>query len=105
MIARVWHGYTKPEHAPVYEVMLKEEIFTGIRKKNIKGFIDIQLLKRNRDNEVEFVTLMRFESIEAVKLFAGNDFEKAVVYESAKPLLLRYDEYSQHYEITHSLSA
>ena len=85
--------------------MLKEEIFTGIRKKNIKGFIDIQLLKRNRDNEVEFVTLMRFESIEAVKLFAGNDFEKAVVYESAKPLLLRYDEYSQHYEITHSLSA
>ena len=105
MMARLWHGYTKPEHAPVYEVMLKEEIFTGIRKKNIKGFIDIQLLKRNRDNEVEFVTLMRFESIEAVKLFAGNDFEKAVVYESAKPLLLRYDEYSQHYEITHSLSA
>ena len=105
MIARVWHGYTKPEHAPVYEGMLKEEIFTGIRDKNIKGFIDIQLLKRNLVNEVEFVTLMRFESLDAVKQFAGNDHEKAVVYEPAKPLLLRYDERSHHYEITHSLSA
>ena len=105
MIARIWHGYTKPEYASVYEIMLREEIFTGIRNRNLTGFIDIQLLKRKLENEVEFVTIMRFESISAVKEFAGNDYEKAVVYEDAIPLLLRYDERSQHYEIKQSLSA
>lgn len=105
MIARIWHGYTKPEHESVYEIMLKEEIFTGIRDRKINGFIDIQLLKRKLDNEVEFVTIMRFDSISSVKEFAGNDYEKAVVYKDAKPLLLRYDERSQHYEIKQSLSA
>ena len=71
----------------------------------MKGFIDIQLLKRKLDNEVEFVTIMRFDSINAVKEFAGSDYEKAVVYEDAKPLLIRYDERSQHYEIKQSLPA
>ena len=51
MIARIWHGYTKHEHASVYEIMLREEIFTGIRARNMNGFIDIQLLKRKLDNE------------------------------------------------------
>jgi len=105
MIARIWHGYTKHEHASVYEIMLREEIFTGIRARNMNGFIDIQLLKRKLDNEVEFVTIMRFDSINAVREFAGNDYEKAVVYEDAKPLLLRYDERSQHYEIKQSITA
>lgn len=105
MIARIWHGYTKLEYASVYELMLKEEIFIGIRDRNMKGFIDVQLLKRKLDSEVEFITIMRFDSIDAVKEFAGNDYERAVIYEDAKPLLVRYDERSQHYEIKHSLSA
>jgi heme-degrading monooxygenase HmoA len=105
MIARIWRGYTKPEHAPAYEIMLKEEIFTGIRDRNIKGFIDIQLWKRNLDNEVEFVTVMRFDTLDGVKEFAGSDYEKAVIYEDAKPLLQRYDERSQHFEIIQSVSA
>ena len=105
MIARIWHGYTKAEHATVYEIMLREEIFTGIRDRNMPGFIDVQLLKRKLGNEVEFITIMRFESINAVKEFAGNDYEKAVVYEDAKSLLVRYDERSQHYEIKQSLPA
>ena len=99
MIARVWHGYTKPENASVYEIMLKEEILLGIKKRNICGFIDIQLLIRKLKDEVEFIIVMRFDSLNAVKEFAGNDYEKAVIYEDAKPLLLRYDERSQHYEI------
>jgi antibiotic biosynthesis monooxygenase (ABM) superfamily enzyme len=105
MIARIWHGYTKHENASVYEIMLREEILSGIRKRNIKGFIDIQLLIRKLGNEVEFITIMRFDSLDSVKEFAGNDYEKAVIYADAKPLLLRYDERSQHYEIRHSLSA
>ena len=104
MIARIWHGYANQENAPLYEAMLKEEIFSGIEKKLIRGFIDIQLLVRNLDKEVEFVTIMRFDSLDSVKEFAGQDYEKAVIYPDAKPLLLRYDERSQHYEIRHSLS-
>jgi heme-degrading monooxygenase HmoA len=87
------------ENASVYEIMLKEEIFSGIKKKNIKGFIDIQLLVRKMHSEVEFVTIMRFESLNSVKEFAGDDYEKAVIYEDAKPLLLRFDERAQHYEV------
>ena len=105
MIARIWHGYTTQENSTVYEIMLREEIFTGIRDRNMNGFIDVQLLKRKLDKEVEFITIMRFDSISAVKEFAGNDYEKAVIYEGAKPLLTRYDERSQHYEIKQSISA
>jgi len=105
MIARIWHGYTKHEHASVYEIMLREEIFIGLRERKMHGFIDVQLLKRKLENEVEFITIMRFDSIDGVKEFAGNDYEKAVIYEDAKPLLLRYDERSQHYEIKQSLSS
>jgi antibiotic biosynthesis monooxygenase (ABM) superfamily enzyme len=105
MIARIWHGYTKHENASVYEIMLNEEILTGIKKRNIKGFIDIQLLIRKLGNEVEFVTIMRFDSLASVKEFAGEDYEKAVIYADAKPLLLRYDERSQHYEVRNGLSA
>jgi len=104
MIARIWHGYTNYENAFTYEAMLKEEIFSGIEKRKIKGFIDIQLLMRNLEAEVEFITIMRFDSFDSVKEFAGNDYEKAVIYPDAKPLLLRYDERSQHYEVKHSLS-
>ena len=105
MIARIWHGYTTRENASVYEIMLKEEILTGIKKRNIKGFIDIQLLIRKLGSEVEFVTVMRFDSLNAVKEFAGDDYEKAVIYPDANPLLHRYDERSQHYEIKQSLAA
>ena len=66
MIARIWHGYTNHQNASVYGIMLREEIFTGIRKRNIRGFIDIQLLVRKLDDEVEFITIMRFESIASV---------------------------------------
>jgi antibiotic biosynthesis monooxygenase (ABM) superfamily enzyme len=105
MIARIWHGYTTRENSSVYEIMLKEEIITGIKRRKIKGFIDIDLLVRKLADEVEFVTIMRFDSLDSIKEFAGNDHEMAVIYPDAKPLLLRYDERSQHYEIRHSLSA
>jgi len=105
MIARIWHGYTTRENSSVYEIMLREEILTGIKKRNICGLIDIQLMIRKLSDEVEFITIMRFDSLTAVKEFAGDDYERAVIYEDAKPLLLRYDERSQHYEIRHNLSA
>jgi heme-degrading monooxygenase HmoA len=101
MICRIWHGYTTFENADTYENLLKEEIFVGIKNRGIKGFKDIQLLKRNIENEVEFITIMWFDSIESIIEFAGADFEKAVVPEKAQNILKRYDDHSQHYEVKH----
>lgn len=99
MITRIWHGYTSLKNAPVYEAMLKTEIFSGIREKKINGFKNIQLLTRSLGNEIEFVTIMWFDSLESVKEFAGDEYEKAVIYPAARPLLTRFDERAQHYEV------
>jgi antibiotic biosynthesis monooxygenase (ABM) superfamily enzyme len=99
MISRIWHGWTSPENADAYEDLLREEVFTGIKGRRIPGFIGIQMLRRPLRNEVEFVTIMRFESIASVKEFAGEDHEACVVPPKARELLSRFDERSQHYEI------
>ena len=98
-IARIWHGWTAPGNADKYEALLKEEIFAGIQKRHIPGFQSIQLLRREVGVEVEFVTLMRFDSLTAVREFAGQDYEVAVVPETARAVLAHFDERSQHYEI------
>ena len=99
MIARIWHGWTTPGNADPYETLLQEEIFIGIQGRRIRGFKGIQLLRRDAGEEVEFVTLMTFESPAAVLQFAGEDYEAAVVPEKARALLARFDLRSQHYEI------
>jgi antibiotic biosynthesis monooxygenase (ABM) superfamily enzyme len=104
MIARIWHGWTKPENADAYERLLKEEIFPGIAAKDVAGYRGIQLLRRPLGGEeVEFVTIMRFDSWEAVKRFSGEDYELAYVPPKAREVLARFDERSQHYEIKERL--
>jgi len=99
MISRIWHGWTTPANADTYEALLKEEIFVGIENRHIRGFRSIQLLRRNVGEEVEFVTIMLFESLDAVREFAGEDYEVAVVPDSARAVLSHFDARSQHYEI------
>jgi hypothetical protein len=99
VISRIWHGWTSPSNADSYEGLLRNEIFVGIKNRHIPGFVDIQMLRRPVDSEVEFVTIMRFESIDAVKQFAGEDYEACVVPPKARELLARFDLRSQHYEI------
>ena len=99
MISRIWHGYTTYGNADIYEKMLKEEIFVGIKEKGIKEFIEIQLYRREIESEVEFITIMWFNTIEAVIEFAGEDYEQCVVPEKARKVLKRFDERSQHYEV------
>ncbi len=104
IIERVWHGWTSHENASAYEELLKKEIFIGIGKRDIKGYIGIKLMVRKHEEEVEFITIMRFDSFDAVKAFAGEDYEKSVVPEKAQKLLLRFDEKSAHYEIKEELT-
>ena len=99
MISRIWHGWTTPQNANLYEELLKGEILVGINNRGIPGYRGIQLLRRDGPDEVEFVTVMRFDSFGAVRRFAGEDFEAAVVPPKARALLERFDERSLHYEI------
>ncbi len=99
MIARIWHGWTTAANADAYEALLKEEIFVGIRDRRIPGYGGIQLLRRDLADEVEFVTMMKFDNLDAVRDFAGEDYPAAVVPPRARELLTRFDDRSQHYEV------
>jgi antibiotic biosynthesis monooxygenase (ABM) superfamily enzyme len=99
MISRIWHGWTTPANADKYEALLKEEIFVGILNRHIPDFESIQLLRREVGQEVEFVTIMLFDSVDAVRKFAGEDYEACVVPEKARAVLSHFDVRSQHYEI------
>lgn len=99
MIRRIWHGWTTPGNADRYEALLKEEIFVGIQERQIQGFKGIQLLRREVGAEVEFMTIMAFDSWEAVREFAGEDYEAAFVPDAARAVLSHFDERAQHYEV------
>ena len=104
MIERIWYGWTVPENADTYENLLKTEIFPGIAAKNVPGYRGIRLLRRPLNVEVEFVTIMRFDSLDDVIRFAGEDYEKAYVPLKAQKVLARFDERSQHYEVREHLN-
>ncbi len=99
MISRIWHGYTTRDNAQTYENLLKNEIFEGIKNRNIQGYRGIQLLRQELQHETEFITIMWFDSIDAVIKFAGEEYEKAVVPEKAQKVLSRFDKTSQHYTV------
>jgi len=96
MISRLWHGWTTRENADAYENLLRAEVLPGIHR--VRGFKGAHLLRRELSNEVEFVTITLFDSLEAVKEFAGEDYEVAVVPPNARKLLSRFDARSAHYE-------
>jgi len=99
MICRIWHGYTTKDDADTYENLLQNEIFIGIKSRNIEGYKGIQLLRQELSLETEFITIMWFDSIDAVIKFAGEEYETAVVPGKAQEVLSRFDKTSQHYNV------
>jgi len=98
MIARVWHGYTKPEHADAYEAMLKPEPLPGL--SNVKGYRGSYVLRRNTAAEVEFITILMWDSIDAIRNAAGHaDYETAIIPEGRQKYLARCDAKASHYEV------
>jgi hypothetical protein len=105
MIGRIWHGWTTGDKGDAYERLLKGTIFPHIAAKGVPGYRGIQLFRRALPSgEVEFLTLMAFDSWEAVKAFGGADYERAYVPLEARALLARFDERSQHYELREVLT-
>ncbi|MFB6083670.1 MAG: antibiotic biosynthesis monooxygenase [Halorientalis sp.] len=99
MIERIWHGWTAPDDADEYERRLQEEILPEFAEEDIEGYRGVRVLRRPLDDEVEFVTIMRFDSIDAVREFAGEDYEAAHVPPKAREVLTRFDDRARHYEI------
>jgi heme-degrading monooxygenase HmoA len=97
MIARVWHGWTSARNADAYEHHLRTTVFPGIHR--IKGYKGAHLFRRQDGEEVEFVATTYFESIEAVRGFAGPEYGVAVISEEAAKLLSRYDQRAEHYTV------
>lgn len=97
MIARVWHGYTKPEHADSYEAMLKPELLPGLSK--VPGYRSSCLLRRDTGSEVEFITIIFWDSIDAIRAVAGPDYERAVIPEERRQYLSRFDARAAHFDV------
>ncbi|PYK26694.1 MAG: antibiotic biosynthesis monooxygenase [Verrucomicrobia bacterium] len=98
MIARIWHGWTKRKDAKAYEEMLRDEIFPNIAARNIHGYRGAELFVREDSDEVEFVTLLRFDSMDAVMEFAGPEASRPVIFPKAEALITRMEQ-ARHYRI------
>ena len=103
MIARVWRGYTKPENADGYEAHLKPELLPGLSK--VKGFAGSYLLRREVGEEVEFVTIILWDSIESIRAVAGPEYEKAVIPEERRKYLSRFEAKAAHFEVVSEVKA
>jgi antibiotic biosynthesis monooxygenase (ABM) superfamily enzyme len=94
----MWRGWTSREDADPYERFLLDELFPSMR--TIEGFRGADVLRRDEDGEVAFVTLTRFDSLDAVRAFAGEDYETPVIEPRALAFLSRYDRQALHFETT-----
>jgi antibiotic biosynthesis monooxygenase (ABM) superfamily enzyme len=104
MVARIWRGYCSTrEHADAYEAMLKPELLPGISAK--KGYRGSHLMRRHAGTEIEFITILFFDSLDDIKALTGPEYETAVIPPERKQHLSRYDAKATHYDVaaTHGL--
>jgi heme-degrading monooxygenase HmoA len=99
MVCRVWRGWTAKDNAEAYERMVRGEVIPAIEAQRIPGFRSIDLVRREREHDVEFMTLMWFDTLDAVKAFMGEDYEAAHVPAQAQAVLVDFDRRSAHYEV------
>ena len=99
MIARIWRGWTKPGDAKAYEKLLRDEIFPTIAARKIDGYRGAELFVREDGDEVEFITLLRFDFMDAVTEFAGPDASRPVIFPKAEALITRMEK-ARHYRIS-----
>jgi antibiotic biosynthesis monooxygenase (ABM) superfamily enzyme len=98
-VCRLWRGWTTPVNADAYERIVRGEVIPGIEARHIPGFLHIDLMKRDLSDEVEFQTLMWFDSLEAIKVFMGEDYCASHVPAAAQAVLSRFDERAAHFEV------
>ena len=99
MICRVWRGWTTPDNADAYERIVRGEVIPGIEARQIQGFRHIDLMKRDLGEEIEFQTIMWFDSLDAIKAFMGEDYSVSHVPLEARAVLNSFDDRAAHYEV------
>jgi heme-degrading monooxygenase HmoA len=97
MIARVWKGWTKPENADAYEKLLREVVYPELQ--TIDGYLGGYILRNDGEQETEFVAMNLFASLEAVKAFAGANYDVPVFEPEARRLLSKVEPIARHYEV------
>jgi heme-degrading monooxygenase HmoA len=98
MIVRVWRARAAPENVPSYRQHLETHVFPILQ--SLSGFIGADLMERVDDEEVELVVTSRWQSLKAVREFAGDAYERAVVAPGARAVLASYESDVEHYEVT-----
>jgi antibiotic biosynthesis monooxygenase (ABM) superfamily enzyme len=99
MICRIWRGRTTDGKAQTYEQILRDQVIPEIESRRIPGFLSMDLMKRPLGDMVEFLTIMWFDNLDAVKNFAGEDYDFAYVPPEGRAVLSEFDERSAHYEV------
>ena len=99
MISRIWRGWTTKENAQAYQDLLCGSVIPGIEARSIAGFRHIDMMRRELANEVEFVTIMWFDNLDAIEAFVGPDHELAHVPAAARAVLSRFDERAAHFDV------
>ncbi|HET6177687.1 MAG TPA: antibiotic biosynthesis monooxygenase [Candidatus Sulfotelmatobacter sp.] len=97
MIARHWRGWTKTHNAAAYEELLKNKVLPSL--KNAGGYQGGYVLRKDGAEEVEFLVVNLFDSLEAVRKFAGPDYSIAVFEPEARQLLSKIEPLATHYEV------
>lgn len=98
-IKRVWHGWTTKENADKYQAILSKEVLPGIEAKKISGYRKIEVLRKEHEHEVEFVTIMTYDSLEDIIQLQGEDYKKCYVPDIAQAVLKHWDQEAEHYEL------
>jgi antibiotic biosynthesis monooxygenase (ABM) superfamily enzyme len=99
MICRLWRGWTTKADAEAYERIVRGQVIPGIEARRIPGFRSIDLVRRERGDDVEFMTLMWFDSLDSVRAFMGEDYDVAHVPDQAQAVLKDFDQRSAHFEV------
>lgn len=102
-IIRTWKGWTTLENASIYEDLLVNEVFPTVKKNGVNGLEKVSISTKTKMDEVEFYLTLQFDSLDAVKSFAGENYEQAYIPENAKRVLKRYDKTAEHYELKNEL--
>ncbi len=97
MIARHWRGWTNRRDADAYETLLKETVLPGL--KAIEGYRGGFVLRSESGDEMEFVVVNLFDSLESVRRFAGEDYCTPIFEPEARRLLSRIEPVAKHYEV------
>ncbi|MDQ2879681.1 MAG: antibiotic biosynthesis monooxygenase [Pseudomonadota bacterium] len=99
MICRIWRGWTTSQNADAYEGVVRGTVIPGIEQRSIPGFRQIDLLREECGEEVEFTTLMWFDDLNAIRAFMGEDYAVSHVPAEARAVLKRFDDRSRHAEV------